>query len=68
MGDGVVVCDAAGKFLVFNPAAEQILGDGQTAGGREAWAEHYGLFLPDKRTRCAADQVPLALALQGLNR
>ena len=29
MGDGVVVADAQGRFLVFNPAAERILGRGR---------------------------------------
>ena len=29
MGDGVVVADATARFLVFNPAAERILGHGR---------------------------------------
>jgi PAS domain S-box-containing protein len=30
MGDGVIVADKEGKFLVFNPAAERMFGKGVT--------------------------------------
>src|SRR6516165_6696827 len=37
MGDGVVVADETGRFLIFNPAAEQILGNGATDVSPEQW-------------------------------
>src|SRR5438270_12151178 len=36
MGDGVVVADETGRFLIFNPAAEQILGIGATDASPQA--------------------------------
>ncbi len=37
MGDGVLVADCAGRFLVFNPAAQQILHKGCTETPPEQW-------------------------------
>jgi two-component system sensor histidine kinase/response regulator len=65
MGDGVVVADCAGKFLVFNPAAQQILQMGRTETRPEQWTEAYGVYLPDTLTRCPIDQLPLVRAIRG---
>jgi PAS domain S-box-containing protein len=65
ISDGVVVADPAGKFLIFNPAAESILGIGATEGGPEGWPEHYGLFLTDRKTPYPSKDLPLARALKG---
>jgi signal transduction histidine kinase/ActR/RegA family two-component response regulator len=65
MGDGVVVADTEGKFLVFNPAAQQILGTQGFAGDMDRWAEHYGLFLPDMVTLCPMNQLPFVQAIHG---
>jgi signal transduction histidine kinase/CheY-like chemotaxis protein/HAMP domain-containing protein len=65
MGDGVVVADTEGKLLVFNPAAQQILGRSPFAGDRNHWAEHYGLFLPDTTTLYPTDQLPFVRAIHG---
>ncbi|WP_162136321.1 PAS domain S-box protein [Zavarzinella formosa] len=46
MSDGVVVADETGKFLLFNPAAEQILRLGSIDARPEEWQERYSLFLP----------------------
>ena len=65
IGDGVVVADPNGKFLVFNPAAKQILGIGHTDTPPEQWPKQYGLYLPDTVTPYPPSEVPLSRALRG---
>ena len=65
MSEGVVVADATGRQLLFNPSAERITGMGMTSYEPSQWAERYGLFLPDKRTLIPVDQNPLARAIRG---
>jgi PAS domain S-box-containing protein len=65
MGDGVVVADENGRFLVFNPAAEQILRIGATDTSPEQWSERYGLYLPDTVTPYPPADLPLARAIRG---
>lgn len=65
VGDGIVVADAKGKFMVFNPAAERLLGLGVTDAPPEKWAQTYSLFLPDKITLVPKELLPLARALRG---
>ncbi|MBW4418770.1 MAG: PAS domain-containing protein [Myxacorys californica WJT36-NPBG1] len=65
MSDGVVVADAKGQFLIFNPAAEQMFGRGATDTQREEWSEQYGLFLPDRVTPFPTEQIPLVRTLRG---
>lgn len=65
MGDGVVVADKDGKFLVFNPAAERMFGKGATAMPTSEWSKSYGLFLPDKKTQFPHDQLPMIRSIRG---
>ena len=65
MGDGVMVVDETGKFLVFNPAAKRIIGMGPTDGTLREWSERYGTYLPDQTTLCPSEQLPLARAMRG---
>lgn len=65
MGDGVVVADTSGKFVVFNPAARQMLGGYSFVGEPKQWSQHYGLFLPDGITLYPAEQFPLLRAIHG---
>lgn len=65
MGDGVVVADEHGKFLFFNPAAEQILGFGAMETDPTEWSEVYGLYLPDQVTVYPPFELPLARAMRG---
>lgn len=65
MGDGVVAADEKGTFLLFNPAAERIIGKGAVEGGTDVWAKKYGVFHSDGTTLFRDDEVPLARALQG---
>lgn len=65
IGDGVVVADCGGNFLVFNPAAEQILGAGRTETQPEQWTEKYGLYQADTITPYAVHDLPLVRAIRG---
>jgi PAS domain S-box-containing protein len=58
IGDPVIAVDEAGGLLLFNPAAIKLHGLDNARG-------KYGLFMPDKVTRYAQDQLPLARAIKG---
>ena len=59
MADGVVVADLDGRFMLFNPAAERVLGIGLTEAPAEQWAERYGCFRSDGVTRYLTEDLPL---------
>jgi signal transduction histidine kinase/CheY-like chemotaxis protein/CHASE3 domain sensor protein len=65
MGDGVIAADVKGDFLLFNPAAKNMLGIGVSETAAEQWSQQYGLFLPDMETLYPASDLPLARALRG---
>ena len=67
IADGVVVADSNGKFLLFNAAAEQVLGMGATERAPDQWSDQYGVYLPDTMTQYPADQLPLVRAMRGEN-
>ncbi len=67
IADGVVVADSNGKFLLFNAAAEQVLGIGATEAAPGQWSDQYGVYLPDAVTQYPADQLPLVRAMRGEN-
>ena len=65
ISDGVIVADAEGKFNMFNPSAEQIVGIGMLDIPPEEWTEHYGVFQLDKHTHVPTDQIPLVRSMNG---
>jgi PAS domain S-box-containing protein len=65
MGEGVVVTDPTGRFVLFNRQAEAILGIGQRDALPTQWSEIYGTYLADRKTLLAADEQPLARAMKG---
>jgi PAS domain S-box-containing protein len=65
IGEGIVVADMEGKFLIWNPAAEHLVGLGPTTEPMKKWSDHYRVFLPDQVTPYPADQLPLARAIRG---
>jgi PAS domain S-box-containing protein len=67
IADGVVVADSKGKFLLFNAAAEHVLGIGATEASPDKWSDQYGIYLPDTVTQYPADQLPLVRAMRGEN-
>ena len=65
MGEGIVVVDAKGRQLLYNPSAERISGKGMTTSQTSEWAEIYGIYYPDQETLIPADQNPLVRAMRG---
>ena len=63
INEGVAVADVKEKFLVFNPAAEQVLGIGKSDGASVPSQSDW--FLSDQSTPFPADQLPLPRALRG---
>lgn len=66
MGDGVAMCDREVRFLLFNPAAERIIGV-KPEGPMPAsgWASYFGFYLPDRVTPFPSHDLPLQRALRG---
>src|SRR3989442_13565985 len=65
LSDGVVAANLQGEFILFNPAAEAIVGLGPGGNGPREWAERYGVFLPDASTPYPPERLPLARAMRG---
>ena len=65
IGDGVVVANEKGEFILFNQAAERIVGLGPMVGGPDSWTAQYGVFRPDRRTPLPAEENPMTRAIQG---
>lgn len=65
MGDGIAVADLNGKFLLFNPAAERILGVGAADIPPDQWAEVYGVYYPGTYRLYPTEQMPLNRAIRG---
>jgi PAS domain S-box-containing protein len=65
MVEGLVATDERGKFVIWNPAAERIIGLGAANLSPEEWAAHYGVYLPDTVTPFPTDRNPLLRAIHG---
>src|SRR5216684_108016 len=65
IADGVVVADANGKFLLFNAAAEHIVGIGATDTAPDKWSAQYGTYFPDAVTLYPSNELPLVRAMRG---
>lgn len=62
--EGITVADSGGRFLVFNPEAEALLGQGQRDVAPEDWAKAYALY-DQEGELLTPDEIPLRRALQG---
>jgi PAS domain S-box-containing protein len=65
MSEGLVAADDQGRFMLWNPAAERIIGMGPSDAPAEQWNEHYGVFFSDGVTPLPREQNPLTLAIAG---
>ncbi len=65
IADGVVVADSNGKFLLFNAAAEQVLGMGATEMTPDQWSDQYGVYFPDAVTPYPPNELPLVRTMRG---
>ena len=65
MGEGLIAADAEGHFLIWNDAANKLMGRGAADVPPEGWTPHYQVYLADAITPCPADRLPLVRALSG---
>jgi PAS domain S-box-containing protein len=65
MAEGLIAADEQGKFLIWNRAAERIMGHGPAELPDQEWSRYYGTFLPDGATPFPTEQLPLVRAIQG---
>ena len=65
MVEGLAVADEQGKLIIWNPAAEKLVGLGSTHLPPEEWSAHYGVYLPDKVTPIPPGETPLERAMRG---
>ncbi len=65
ISDGIAVADANGKFVLFNRAGEEILGQGATSAPPEEWSSAYGVFRADGGAPFPAEELPLVRAMRG---
>lgn len=64
MSDGVVLADKDGQFLLFNPAAQLLIGP-LVSMPPSQWSDHFGLFGSDQKTMFPSSELPLNRALRG---
>ena len=65
IGEGLVVVDRNGKYLITNPAMERLVGTYQPSSDLSQRSQVYGLYYPDRKTLIPSDRLPLARALRG---
>jgi PAS domain S-box-containing protein len=65
MGDGLIVADENGRFILFNAAARRILGEGPADLPLKDWPQHYGLCRPGDGSLVDPRDLSLARALRG---
>jgi len=63
--EGIVAVNEKGECLVFNAAAEKILGRLPESLFPDQWSKPFGVFLPDRTTPLSAKDHPLGKAVQG---
>ncbi len=65
IGDGLILANQQGEFVLFNRAAAAIFGQLSNDKSWEEWSSTYGLFLPDQKTLFPDAELPLARAIKG---
>ncbi|HXM20040.1 MAG TPA: ATP-binding protein [Terriglobales bacterium] len=65
IAEGLVAADERGKVVLWNPAAERILGMSAANLATQEWSERCGFFLTDTVTPFPSHQLPLARAIHG---
>ncbi|MEG4805623.1 PAS domain-containing protein [Microcoleus sp. ARI1-B5] len=65
IGDGLVLANQQGEFVLFNRAAVKMFGQLTNKKSYQEWSSTYGLFLADQKTLFPEDELPLARAIKG---
>ena len=65
VGEGVVMCDAEGKFILFNKKAEELIGKGALNIPPDQWSATYHIYHPDGSRLFNVGELLLMRALKG---
>ena len=65
LNDGIVACDAQGRFLLFNDRMKDQARQSEVSLPMEEWARHYHLYEADGVTPMPSGRAPLPRALAG---
>ncbi|MEG4213765.1 PAS domain-containing protein [Microcoleus sp. Pol14C6] len=65
IGDGLILANQQGQFVLFNRAAVGIFGQLSNEKSHEKWSRTYGLFMADKKTLFPDAELPIARAIKG---
>src|ERR1051326_7839376 len=65
IGEGEIVVNAKREFLVYNPAAKEILGVEHRGMVLQDWSKQFEFYLPDTVTTYPVQDLPMARALRG---
>ncbi|PSB53880.1 histidine kinase [filamentous cyanobacterium Phorm 6] len=65
IGDGLILANQQGEFVLFNRAAVGIFGQLTNEKSPREWSSTYGLFLADQKTLFPENELPLARAIKG---
>jgi PAS domain S-box-containing protein len=64
MGDGLIVADLEGRYLLSNPAMERLVGIYRPDSELSQRSQVYGLYYPDRQTLIPSDRLPLSRAVR----
>jgi two-component system sensor kinase FixL len=67
MGDGVIVADADGKVVLFNPEAERLVRKGLGDVTLQNWLQKQQTYMPDLLTAYPTTNHPLLETIEGKN-
>jgi PAS domain S-box-containing protein len=65
VGEGIIICDKYGKFILFNKKAEEIIGKGSLDITPEQWPTTYGVYHLDGKQLFKVDELLMIRALNG---
>ena len=65
VSEGLIVASASGNILIWNRAAEELLGPPSNSIHPECWSERYSFYHSDGTTPFPAKELPLTKAVRG---
>ncbi len=65
IGDGLILANPQGEFVLFNQAAQGLFGILSNEKSHHEWSSTYGLFLNDQETLFPSEYLPLTRAIKG---
>jgi PAS domain S-box-containing protein len=65
VGDGVVVADRNGRFVLWNRAAAMLMGTGPQDVEPQEWSRRFGIYRSERLDPLPFQELPLVRAMQG---